>query len=800
MNTNESDLHPTADTHEIERLVQLLAPGVRPKTESKTIRLWTKDCDSGEFFAKRPFLAALRPSHYSTWLVRSVADLALRPQRISIVHQDGSESAVDVQVTLNTVDPQSDPLLLQCLAGSDDPQGSWLEEVETATRFAIGTTAEDGLQLEDFQARKNRDQALATAVQTQLAERMGLATSVIVEWLGIDGLFPFPPVTLDGLLEDVDQPLQLQVEYAVRPLTNRRPYRAHPVAPEEIHDRCQSRILEDLRSIPLQTYLYEPENMRKSLEGSIEESLALFGLQVAYLRILKKESLALDVPDQVRHTVECRVQPQSTLVKIHHEMLVSLRNAAELKRADLGDTQEWIQRLLEEVTQEELFGHNIIDLILDFEPHKTRIERNVRRVLKSVGFNIRQFVSDPDVTIRKLVHGFRIQPFSESFHTRDSRVEFELRVQISGRITKLEHLRDVMSRTNDPERHFDDVLDHFRSIARESIADELQLMWPDELYLYFEHGRPSEKSGESNLEDSPRARIERAIAKRFDKEFKAEEFSATVTPQDAQFGRRFRDLVNGKHRKLELWIEPFEELTERIPFTIEYRIKGLTQNGWYLFQNTVQATLGQQDSQMPSGAASGAAALEDHEAQIRESLRTIAIRNLKTLPLKVLRYENIDLNRMLQTKVFTEAIQQIREFFGLEVVLISVDRSLSRIEVTQRLVSTQQLRQVVRNDAASIQDLTSRLQKLRADRAAMDVTDKDSLETIDAIDSQISELEQRLKSHSATDLQRGLLRARGSARKTSTLASLDPPSPQDPPPSQQRSQAAMPPIKPKEEG
>jgi hypothetical protein len=349
-------------------------------------------------------------------------------------------------------------------------------------------------------------------------------------------------------------------------------------------------------------------------------------------------SLPFEVP------VRCRVREFPEEIVIKNQVLLLLENLALYRRAGSPPLEEWLKGKLAAAIPQLLFEARYIDLLIGFDPLQGRIKETLKTEARAIGYEIRQFVTVPDLPPIRLRETFIIDTVG-SFETALRGVEVKLQVVVSARIPRLELIEEFLNRHQDVKGLMEEAL-----LAK--LRERLHRMDPERIYMRFHHSDPDrypdERPVHEELEALLRARLK-------DGEFHAEVISVTIKMVETRL------------------IERFNRLQERIcPFAVEvaslhggpkvvfrgsFRVISVHPEGWHNFQ-LLQCDLD----------------------EIRAQVETHLLVRLQTLHSEQLCYRGDKHREALEARVTDAATAYAADAFGLSIEVTHVRRELTEIE------------------------------------------------------------------------------------------------------------------------
>jgi hypothetical protein len=383
---------------------------------------------------------------------------------------------------------------------------------------------------------------------------------------------------------------------------------------------------------------------KDGLAAHLDQVLAPAGRRVGALVLQAQapEGVCLSLPTEV--PVRCRVHEFPEEIVIKNKVLLLLKDLARYRRAGSPPLDGWLQKKLSEAIPQLLFETRYIDLLIDFEPVEGRVKQALRAEAEAIGYEIKQFVTVPDLPPIRLRDSFPIDTVG-TFETALRGVEVKLQVVVTARIPQLEKIKGFLNRHQD-------VLRLMEEAVHAALRDTLHGMDPERIYMRFNHSDPVRYPGERPVQDElkelVRARLE-------DGEFHADVIGVTIKMVETKLIERFN--------KLQERICPFAVGVASfhggpaVVFRGDFRVVSVDPEGWHNFQ-----------------------LLQCELDEIRAQVETHLLARLQTMHSEQLSYRQDEHRALVEALVTTAASRYVATAFGLTIEVTNVRRELTGIE------------------------------------------------------------------------------------------------------------------------
>lgn len=407
------------------------------------------------------------------------------------------------------------------------------------------------------------------------------------------------------------------------------------------------------------------QSLRTDLNSTIKQQIIAringqcekYGRSVTYLNLTAPDNL-INPPEHpvIHHEVtDCRITDYSKSISVSNEVLIRLEDIGLYRSSSINALDEWIKEQLDTIVQEELFDQTYLDILLNLDGPKGKIKFRLEEGLKSVGYAVKHHLVVPNLAPLKLREGFKIRK-EATLVTKDSRVPINLEITIRGKIEDL-----TICRVKSLVESMDNVEEVIEEEAIEAAEAVISRLNPDEVFMDFHASRNiKDTSVEKKLEESMKDVL---------KEFGIVNLRITLKLLESDITRYLQIILQAANTKklngLKIDVSPLrnEENSERVTFELEYQLRGVHPDGWFVFQSNV-VNNEQTD-------------FEGLVSAINLTLKRDIASVLETFPMHNLRYGSVkDLNvirRIIELKIK----QTIAKAYGLSIDLIVFKRGVT---------------------------------------------------------------------------------------------------------------------------
>jgi len=702
----------------IDRLVRRLPDQERGKPRAKNERVVIYDVRTKAILDKLPFLSiGVEPRYY---LVCTGVEVDWEGPA-SVLKDLATDRVLTLRTRLLlTAEQGKEGTLVAALAEGSSPTHSLSDIVRSSIESFAREKRDAGVDLigdyysqeDSIKERLSRD-LLAVGLRSEaLVTLEGESRLETIELYSA----PFPV-----RVRDSDSELSLRFKAELSVLSDRR---IEALLQERKSHQLEQALQKDTKAffrdqVSLHEFHYElTDKVRDRLRDDLNKALLPFGRTLTFFALETPVERPQEETEQVLHSVLCTIkdtQTTETTVTVNNTIRLQLRDLARWERAGFSSLRQWYEPNLDEIIQDELFDSSYVSLLLDFERKiKGRIQREVKRRAKEVGYSIKHHLVLPDLEPLKLVNGFEVSP-SRKYPTLDSRFEVELTIVVTGRIPDLRKIENLLTPQADIQAQIQRAVERVTEQIMHSVA-------PKRFYLSFKAESPE---GEPPLETE----IQKAVVQRLRSEFHAEDIQVVPKVLETPLIRRLTTLIK-THHSVDIEMEPLraEEGIDRVLYRVDFEILGVGDAGWYKFLSRDYGSA------------------QDEVAAIKDILDTEVKSKLETVPPGYLNYRTHREWREI-AKLFVQSTALIERAFGLQIQLLGIRRRRSEAEEIRLAVAKNRLLAAAKTDKEAIEKISSHrlteLDQLEAKRAELIAAG------LQQDDPEIAELEERM--HEVSD-------------------------------------------------
>jgi hypothetical protein len=297
---------------------------------------------------------------------------------------------------------------------------------------------------------------------------------------------------------------------------------------QQLHEIVPREIVRFFRErVTMQAFCVELNStaLRSGLIERINGAVASFGRKVGSLR-LGGTLPEIEFFYQGSHPVVCRLPEYPDPVVISNEVQMNLRNLALFKSATTEKVGPWLQKQLDEVIPEILFGVKYIDVLIRFQNYVVLIKQALVERAAAIGYEIKQLITVPDLEPLRLKEPFTIDA-GGTFELRLPNFSVSLQLVITTRIPNLETVESYLNRLQNVLKLMEDAV---LATARQY----LHSVHPERFYMRFAF---TEIKGEVAVH----AELVKKVEERLEK-FGAEVIDVVIKVGDTEIITRLREL------------------------------------------------------------------------------------------------------------------------------------------------------------------------------------------------------------------------------------------------------------------
>jgi len=626
---------------------------------------------------------------------------------------------VDVRVTVQVSCPEENEEKLA--VALCDPAVPPSEMLQRTVHAWLLDSADDDVQAFVLRCVRERD-AVSRDLAAALIQKTGLRARVSLVLdaeaaLKTERVDTHVAVAVNGYDEEQDLGIRLDLE-----VDDQRRDRAvlHHPRRHELDALVTGEVKRFIRqNVSLQEYSggLAAGPVRDALVRHLNAVLAPVGRKAGAL-VLQTKAVPLNVSLSRELNVPCKVREYPQQIEITNKVLLLLKDLALYRSKGSPELDGWLRRTLEAVIPRVLFEARYIDLLIRFEPWAERIKEALGGEAAAIGYEIRHFITVPDLDPIRLREPFLLEPVG-TFETRLRNVEAKVQVVVNVRIPDLERIEPLLNRREDVRALMEEA-------ALAALRERLHAIDPERFYMRFGFPDPrypeERQSVEAELTGLVRDRLQGPP-------FHAEVLSIVVKQVDTDLAERFKRLQNNI-RAFSLEAKSYHG---GAVVTIEgdFRVMSVDPDGWHLFQQ-----------------------LEFDIDQIGEQLTRHLRSCLRTMRPQGLTFKEEKDRATLATLIARLARAFVAEQFGLVIDVLNVQRELTRVEVDTAAHETQlalarlqieeeRLKSIIEAERGEREDLVAELGELRQRRAIADRME-DNEEEVAELDAKIDRVKKKL--------------------------------------------------------
>ncbi|MDY6802415.1 MAG: hypothetical protein SXA11_01210 [Cyanobacteriota bacterium] len=539
-----------------------------------------------------------------------------------------------------------------------------------------------------------------------------------------------------------------------------------------------------LEKVSISQFYYElKDTVRNGLVKHLDSVLRDRGRRVGYLYLNSKTISSSPVPKElveITHNVDCKVQKYKGLVSVENTLQMLPQDVRRYISAQSPNLEAWVRSKLEKIVKPLLLDKKYANILKDFSKESEEIRQQMQVEADSIGYIVKHIVSLPKQEHGELLENLEINDKSE-FFTNATGVKVNLSTAVNLKFESFEKIEDYLNQT------VDEIKDLIKEAVNSSTRENIRAIDPERFYMRFYEPTAGEKSVEEELKDA----ITRALEERFGA------IVIRVVPIPEQ-----TDIIDYLQRLMGM-VGSFNcevlSLTggELVKFQGKFKILGIEQGSWYVFQSAFQSMRESQQELLKELQALkkqyskviNLGDVEDSREELDEiSQRIRAIENevfgmdniknsiedsieakLTIAENQLLKYTNVKHLSTIQRHANEWAKESVVKQYGLEIEIINLYRT--RTEGEEYLSAARTQLQIAKVDEAKVQlearnkqlqnqlEMSSRKNKAQSDelnklyeQKLKLIADQDAdLDELEHLNEQIDRLEKEIPLTSLED-------------------------------------------------
>lgn len=398
-----------------------------------------------------------------------------------------------------------------------------------------------------------------------------------------------------------------------------------------------------LEKVSIAQFYYElKDKVRNELIKHLDRVLHDRGRRVEFLYLNSKTISASPIPKElveIRCTVDCKVQKYTGLVLVENILQMLPKDVRRYISAQSPNLEPWVQSKLERIVKPLLLDKKYADILCDFSKESDQIRKKMQLEAESIGYEVKHIVSLPKQKHSELLENLEINNDEKpkEFSTSATGVKVKLNTAVNLKFKSLEKIEDYLNQT------VDEIKNLVQEAVNSSTRENIRTIDPERFYMRFYEPTAGEISVEQQLKD--------VITKVLEERFGAIVIRVVPIPEQT-------DIIDYLQRLMGM-VGSFNcevlSLTggEAVKLLGEFKILGIEQGSWYIFQSAFQP-------------------MRESQQELLKELKA-----LKNQYSKVVSSGDIEYNR----EELDEVSQRIRaienEVFGMDNIKRSIEKSVN---------------------------------------------------------------------------------------------------------------------------
>lgn len=622
------------------RKVEKAEASAKSKTKSSTEKIVVLNKQKKEYLNKIPFIDGKNIVYYLVCNSNDASNVAERTDLPVEVTDFGNNRKLRISVAYRaSCSPGKERQVALALC-SDDSPGDELDK-RVKRWMAELTDEKASTYIDDFFGQV---EGLQTSLKKKAQDEVGLNIGFRLSLGDEKQLEPVKigPTEIIVYVSDSDDALDLElqteliVDNPIQAVSNQKSgwlISLVKVTKEEI----KSYLLE---KVSITQFYYElKDTVRNGLVEHLDRVLCDQGRRVGYLYLNSKTVSSSPVPKELVEigcTIDCKVQKYTGLVSVENTLQMLPQDVRRYISAQSPNLEAWVRSKLERIVKPLLLEKKYADILCDFSKESDAIRLEMQTEAESIGYVVKHIVSLPKQEHSELLESLEIIDNSE-FSTNATGVKVNLSTAVNLKFKSLEKIEDYLNQT------VDEIKDLIKEAVNSSTREKIRTIDPERFYMRFYEPTTGEKSVEQELKD--------VITKVLEERFEAIVIRVVPIPEQT-------DIINYLQRLMGV-VGSFNcealSLTggEAVKFQGEFKILGIEQGSWYVFQSGFQS-------------------MRESQQELLKELKA-----LKKQYSKVINLGDVEDNR----EELDEVSQRIRaienEVFGMDNIKSSIEKSIN---------------------------------------------------------------------------------------------------------------------------
>lgn len=738
-------------SHPLDKVIRRLESNWLPTRLEAEEQLIIFDVGASKVLAKKPLISLGRDIRY--YLVNTRRRPVECEGPVCQIKSASTRFSIDIVVRYDArCDKGNEEKLVAALVRGDRPAA-------VVDRF-IGDRIEDFVASESAAARDAclEFPQLQGALQAYIADRarneLGLTLDVLARPQIADQIQVIAVKTdyFPARVCDHDDQVEIKIttELEIDPVNRMRAVLFHQRSAglEECLRQVVRQVLAE--QITFHSFTFElTSTVRRRLIEAINERLTQEGRRIAYLQIESRtDGYRAGGTGEIEHSVSCKIADCDYLIDVKHRLKLSLCDFGRFRNSGIEDLESWVTTRLEDITRDALFEKRYLDLLLAFRPDEIEIKTRMEREVGEVGYTVKQLITAPALEPLRWKEGFLIEDISDTFATRDSRIEVGLNIVVKGRISDLRN-PNLQKYLTPRSKLFNDLREAVLRETRQIIHG----VSPEHFYMRFAYSdEPSAPAVRETLE----AQIGKLLADRF----AIEDIGVIAKPLETELTKRLEHLQRGPHR-VDVTCSPLNRGGEEVQYRIDFDILGVPPDGWYAFRAKCHTfprkirkaisnnddRIGEEISQInfenPFEDLEVEKAIIESAEQELQRVREVIAEDVKTklqvAPREILQFTDLGRYRDLMQVIQQSLRDKVERVFGLRINIVNINRLATHGEQK----GSESVRHAIDTSMDTGKEILSRK---KADLLMLYEKRKEMLENdIGSDDPVLADLEQRIK-------------------------------------------------------
>jgi len=330
------------------------------------------------------------------------------------------------------------------------------------------------------------------------------------------------------------------------------------------------------------------KTVRPLLIAEVNNYLKSEGRQIFFLELNSDPIVSFEEERvDMEYNCSCKISEHSEQIKVKSIVSIKLEDLAAYKTAqrkyNITDIKSWFgENVVNVEVRDQLLNKKYEDILVEMDTIKKTLNNNIKVQAATYGYNLTQYIFEPEIKKLDLNReSFEVLLDGRKFLSSDSRVSVTLFLKVNGNITNLKNIED--RRLLLPNVIIEQEIQN--EIVK-TVEEVLHKIDPERFFMRFK-GSNEDDAVDKVIID----KITDILISKFAVDGSSLKF--IINPMENEVSQKVADLcIESQEIVVSLIPSLNSPYTERIDFTILFRIMGVLPTGWYAFQMNLKKDAG----------------------------------------------------------------------------------------------------------------------------------------------------------------------------------------------------------------